>query len=326
MRKRVLLPIIAILIIATGVNSVLLVQQTSKLGEIGSGIASLGGKVTTLTGDISTLQGNVSGLQGSLSGIQGSVSGLQGSISSLQNGVSSLQGSVSVLQGNISSLQVKLTNSETKVSTLQADLIKATAEIVKVQSSVNATPLADLIASVEPTVVRITTSSASGSGVIINRAGYVLTAAHVVSNVSSATIMMPGGERFASTVIARDIQRDLAILKFTSSRTDFPEAVLGSSASTRPGEEAIAIGYALGFEGRPTISRGIVSGFRVEDGFNYIQTDASINAGDSGGPLFNIKGQVIGIIVSKFVSTSVEGIGLAVPIDETKTFIQNSIK
>ena len=356
MKKLVLLPIIAILTISIGVNSVLLMQQTSKLGEISSGIASLGGKVSNLTGDVSTLQGNLSGLQGNVSGLQGSisslqggisglqgnVSGLQGSISSLQGGisglqgsvsnlqgsVSNLQGSVSILQGNVSSLQVKLSNSEAKVSTLQADLIKANAEIAKVQASANtqSIPLTDVIAAVEPTVVRITTSKGSGSGIIINRTGYVLTAEHVVSNITSATIMLASGERYGSTVVARDVLRDLAILKITSSRTDFPEAVLGSSGSTRAGEEAIAVGYALGFEGRPTISKGIVSGFRVEDGFNYIQTDAAINPGNSGGPLFNLKGQVIGINVAKFVATNIEGVGLAIPIDETKTFIQNTVR
>ena len=342
MRKLVLLPIIAILAISIGVNSVLLVQQTSKLGEISSGIADLGGKVSTLTGDVSTLQGNVSGLQGNVAGLQGNVSGLQGSISGLQSGISglqgsisglqggisNLQGSVSVLQGNVSSLQVNLTNSEAKLSILQADLLKANAEIAKVQASVNTqpTPLVDVIAAVEPTVVRITTSGGSGSGVIISRTGYVLTAEHVVSNVSSASIMLASGERYGSTIIARDKQRDLAILRIISNRTDFPEAVLGSSGSTRAGEEAIAVGYALGLEGRPTISKGIVSGFRVEDGLNYIQTDAAINPGNSGGPLFNLKGQVIGINVSKFVSTSVEGVGLAIPIDETKTFIQNTVR
>lgn len=335
MKKLVLLPIIAILTIGIGVNSALLMQQTSKLGEISSGIDSLGGKVSTLTGDVSTLQGNVSGLQGSVSGLQGSVSGLQGSISGLQGsisglqgGISSLQGSVSVLQGNISSLQVKLTNSETKVSTLQADLIKANAEIAKVQASVDTqtTPLTDVIAAVEPTVVRITTSRGSGSGIIINRTGYILTAEHVVTGVSTANITLVDGAKYSSTIIARNTQRDLAIIRITSNRTDFPEAVLGSSGSARAGEAAIVIGYALGFEGRPTISTGIVSGFRVEDGLNYIQTDAAVNPGNSGGALFNIKGQVIGVIVSKFVSTSVEGVGLAIPIDETKTFIQNAIR
>ena len=321
MKKLVLLPIIAILTIGMGVNSVLLVQQTGKLGEINSGITSLGGKVSTLTGDVSTLQGNVSGLQGSISGLQGSISGLQG-------GISSLQGSVSVLQGNVSSLQVKLTSSEARISALQTDLIKANAEIAKVQASINTqlTPLTDVIAAVEPTVVRINTSRGSGSGIIINRTGYVLTAEHVVTSVNTANITLVDGTVYSSTIIARNTQRDLAIIRITSTRTDFPEAVLGSSGSTKAGEEAIAIGYALGLEGRPTISKGIVSGFRLEDGLNYIQTDAAINPGNSGGPLFNLKGQVIGINVSKFVSTSVEGVGLAIPIDEAKTLIQNSIR
>lgn len=343
MKKLVLLPIIAVLTIGIATNSVLLMQQTSKLGEINSGIVALGGEVSTLRGDVSTLQGNVSGLQGSvstiqgsvsglqssLSGLQGSVSGLQGDVSSLRGSVSSLQGSVISLQGNVSGLQVRLTDSEARLLALQADLLKTNAAIAKVQTDVNAqqtTSIPDVVAMVEPSVVSIRTSRGAGSGIIISRTGYVLTAEHVVSNVSSATIRLASGERYGSTVIARDIQRDLAIMRITSNRTDFAEAVLGSSGSTKIGEEVLAAGYSLGFEGRPSISKGIVSGFRIEDGLNYIQTDAAINPGNSGGPLFNLKGQVIGINVAKYVDVDVEGVGLAIPIDETKTFIQNTVR
>ena len=350
MRKLILFPIITILTIGIAANSVLLMQQTNKLGEINSGIAALGGRVSTLTGDVSGLQGSVSGLQGSVSGLQGSVSGLQGSVSglqgsvsglqgsvsglqgsvsSLQGSVSGLQGSVSTLQGNVSSLQVKLTDSEAKLSALQADLLKTNADIAKVQADVNTQQtisLAEMIALVEPSVVSIRTSGGSGSGIIISRTGYVLTAEHVISGVSTATITLVSGERYGGTVIARDTQRDLAIVRIISNRTDFPEAVLGSSGNAKVGEEVIAAGYSLGFEGRPSISKGIISGFRVEEGLNYIQTDAAINPGNSGGPLFNLKGQVIGINVAKYVDVDVEGVGLAITIDETKTFIQNTVR
>lgn len=322
MRKLVLLPIIAILTISIGVNSVLLMQQTSKLGEISSGIDSLGGKVSTLTGDVSTLQSNLSGLQGSLSGLQGGVSSLQGSVAGLQGGVS-------ILQGNVSSLQLKLTNSESKVSTLQADLIKANADIAKFQAIANVQPtipLTALIKLVEPTVVLIETSRGSGSGIIISQTGYVLTAAHVVTGFSSANITLVSGERYSSTVIARNATRDIAIIKITSPRTNFPEAVLGSSGNISVGEEVVAAGYPLNLRGLPFFTVGTVSHLGAEADLNYIYTPASINAGNSGGPLFNFKGQVIGVIVAKYVSTSVEGIGLAIPIDETKTLIQNSIK
>ena len=322
MRKLVLLPIIAILAFSIGVNSVLLIQQTAKLGEISSGIESLGGKVSTLTGDFSTLQGNVSGLQGSLSGLQGGISGLQGSVTSLQGGIS-------VLQGNISSLQVKMTNSESKVTTLQADLIKANADIAKFQALANVPqtiPLTELIKLVAPTVVLIETSRGSGSGIIISQTGYVLTAEHVLTGVSSANVTLVSGERYSSTVIARNATRDIAIIKITSPRTNFPEAVLGSSGNISVGEEVVAAGYPLNLRGLPFFTTGTVSHLGAEAGLNYIYTPASINAGNSGGPLFNLKGQVIGVIVAKYVSTSVEGIGLVIPIDETKPFIQNAVR
>ena len=315
MRKQLLIPIIAILAISIGVNSVLLMQQTGKLGEISSSIDSLGGKVSTLTGDFSTLQKNFSGLEGSLSGLQGSIS--------------SLQGSVSGLQGSVSSLQVNLTNSETKVSTLQADLIKANADISKLQAISNAQPtipLTALIKSVEPTVVLVETSRGSGSGIIISQTGYVLTAEHVVTGFSSANVTLVSGERYGSTVIARNATRDIAIIKITSTRTNFPEAILGSSGNISVGEEVVAAGYPLNLKGLPFFTVGTVSHLGVEAGLNYIYTPASINAGNSGGPLFNLKGQVVGVIVAKYVSTSVEGIGLAIPIDETKPFIQNAVR
>jgi len=83
----------------------------------------------------------------------------------------------------------------------------------------------------------------------------------------------------------------------------------------------VAIGYALGLEGQVSFSAGIISATRDLDGYEYIQTDAAINPGNSGGPLVNLKGEVIGINSAKYVGLAIEGIGLAIPIDETKEFI-----
>ena len=91
------------------------------------------------------------------------------------------------------------------------------------------------------------------------------------------------------------------------------------------GEEVITIGYALGLEGQVTISKGIISAIREIDGDNYIHTDAAINPGNSGGPLVNLRGEIMGINAVKYVGEAVEGIGLAIPIDEVKLFIQNTI-
>ena len=85
----------------------------------------------------------------------------------------------------------------------------------------------------------------------------------------------------------------------------------------------VAIGYALGLEGQVSFSAGIISATRDFDSYQYIQTDAAINPGNSGGPLVNLNGEVIGINSAKFVGEDIEGIGLAIPIDEAKEFIES---
>lgn len=183
----------------------------------------------------------------------------------------------------------------------------------------------EVVVFLEPTVVRIETPEGSGSGVIISRTGYVLTNNHVVEDAHRITITLVSGEKYDGIVVARDEDRDLAIVGIIADRTDFSEAVLGSSEDMMVGEEVITIGYALGLEGQVTISKGIISAIREIDGDNYIQTDAAINPGNSGGPLVNLRGEIMGINAVKYVGEAVEGIGLAIPIDEVKLFIQNTI-
>jgi serine protease Do len=101
---------------------------------------------------------------------------------------------------------------------------------------------------------------------------------------------------------------------------------LGSSAVVKVGDEVVAIGYALGLKGQASLSKGVVSARRSIEYQDYIQTDAAINPGNSGGPLFNLQGKVIGINCAKYVGGGIENIGLAIPIDEVKTFITNSEK
>ena len=183
----------------------------------------------------------------------------------------------------------------------------------------------EVVVMLEPTVVRIEIPEGSGSGVIISRTGYVLTNNHVVEDAHRITITLVSGEEYDGIVIARDEHRDLAIVGIIAGRTDFSEAVLGSSEDMIVGEDVIAIGYALGFEGQVTISKGIISAIREMDGDNYIQTDAAINPGSSGGPLVNLRGEIMGINTAKYVGEAVESIGLAIPINEVKLFIENTI-
>ena len=175
-------------------------------------------------------------------------------------------------------------------------------------------------------MVRIETPEGAGSGVIISRAGYVLTNEHVIAGSTLVKITLMSGEEYDGVVLATDEHWDLAIVGIISDRTDFPKAVLGSSESIIIGDEVVTIGYALGLEGQVTFSKGIVSAMRSDDrGDEYIQTDANVNPGNSGGPLVNLKGEVVGINTWHYYGLRIEGMGFAIPIYEAKPLIQDTI-
>lgn len=178
-----------------------------------------------------------------------------------------------------------------------------------------------VVAEVEPGVVRVDVEDSMGSGMVIDKLGYILTSNHVVEDVQSATITLMTGEQYLGSVVGRDVLRDLVIIKITVSGFSLPVVMLGNSDKLESGEEVIAIGYSLGLEGSTTISKGIISAFRSRDGVDYIQTDAAINPGNSGGPLINLKGEVIGIVTAKVVHEAVEGVSFAIAINEAKPFI-----
>ena len=157
---------------------------------------------------------------------------------------------------------------------------------------------------------------ALGSGFIIDAGGYVLTNHHVVENTSSVKVMLPDDREFNAIIVGTDERTDLALLKLQGS-TALPFVTLGNSDNVRVGEDVMAVGNAFGFGG--TVTTGIVSGKGRSIGVggpyvDYIQTDASINRGNSGGPLFNTRGEVIGVNTAIFSPTGGSvGIGFAVP-------------
>jgi len=183
-----------------------------------------------------------------------------------------------------------------------------------------------IVAMVGPAVVRIETDDYIGSGMIIDESGYILTNNHVVEGVQSATVILKDGGQFSGAVIGRDEFRDLAIIKITASGFSFPAVTLGDSDRLKTREEIIAIGYSLGLEGEATVSKGIISAFRIVDGVHYVQTDAAINPGNSGGPLVDFNGEVIGVATAKVVHEAVEGMGFALAINDAKSFIFNVIE
>ena len=172
--------------------------------------------------------------------------------------------------------------------------------------------------------------SATGSGVIISEDGYILTNNHVVNTTSTSsfyqvsqankvTVKLYNDDTiYEAKIVGTDETTDLAVIKID--KTGLPAAELGDSSSVKVGEFSMAVGNPLGMES--TVTAGIISASKrtiTSDGKNYtvIQTDAAINAGNSGGALVNSKGQVIGINTLKLSGSGVEGIGFAIPINST---------
>ena len=167
-----------------------------------------------------------------------------------------------------------------------------------------------------------------GSGVIINSNGYILTNSHVVSdgNTSRIQVMLEDDKTVDAKLLWNDPYMDLAVIKVNES--NLPAAELGDSDKVNIGEQAIAIGNPLGLDFNRSVTAGYVSGvdrtIETQDGkiiSGLIQTDAAINNGNSGGPLLNKKGEVIGINTIKIGGTATEGLGFAIPINTAKEIV-----
>ena len=173
-------------------------------------------------------------------------------------------------------------------------------------------------------------ASSSGSGFIISEDGYVISNYHVVEGATTLTVITNDGKEHPATLKGYDSTNDLALLKIEGQ--GFPCVSIGSSDDLIVGDQVVAIGNPLG-ELTNTLTVGYVSAKdRVvsTDGtiITMIQTDAAINSGNSGGPLFNMKGEVVGITSAKYSGTtssgaSIEGIGFAIPMDDVQRIISD---
>ncbi len=181
--------------------------------------------------------------------------------------------------------------------------------------------VADLVS---PSVVLIFSAGNSsygyGSGFFLTSDGYIVTNYHVVSKGSVFSVQLYDGTRLDATLIGGSETDDLAVLKVEGRQ--FPAAVLGDSAVVRVGDKAIVIGNPSGTDASWTTTQGIISALNREitvSGNGYmeeitmLQTDAPVNPGNSGGPLCNDRGEVIGVVTRKL--TDYEGIGFAIPIN-----------
>jgi serine protease Do len=156
-----------------------------------------------------------------------------------------------------------------------------------------------------------------GSGIIIDPRGYIVTNYHVIDDVSAIRVRLGDRSAYTATIVARDNEADLALLKIDAARP-LPIMPLGTSSDLLVGETVLAVGNAYGYE--HTVTAGIVSAIKRDVNLNkelsyrdLIQTDASINPGNSGGPLVNINGELIGVNVA--IRAGAQGIGFAIPVD-----------
>lgn len=204
--------------------------------------------------------------------------------------------------------------------------------------SADALDVAGVVEAVGPAVVAIQTDiggffggTGAGTGVILSADGEVLTNAHVVDGASAIHVTLAGeSQSRTATLIGADNAADLALLRIDGA-SNLPVAPLGSSSSLAVGDDVVAIGNALALRGGPTVTQGIVSALDrslvTASGAmtGLIQTDASISSGNSGGPLVNAVGEVIGVntaVASGGAGTAAENIGFAIAIDQALPVVE----
>ncbi|MBM3933072.1 MAG: PDZ domain-containing protein [SAR202 cluster bacterium] len=198
--------------------------------------------------------------------------------------------------------------------------------------------IADLVDSVEPRVVSISVRSlvsglytlyseeGAGSGFIIRPNGYIVTNNHVISGAREIIVNLPTGQSYTARLVGRDSVTDIAILKIEAD--NLPAATFANNDKMRVGDWVLSIGNALSLKGGPTVTLGIVSGLNrtinTEAGSFYglIQTDAAINDGNSGGPLIDMNGNVVGVTQAILRQT---GLGFAVSADTAVPVIESLI-
>lgn len=192
--------------------------------------------------------------------------------------------------------------------------------------------ITEVISSVKDSVVEITTetvvrgsrfsqyvTSGAGSGVIIAKEGYVITNHHVINGADNIIVRTANGTEYTATLVGSDASTDVAVLKIDPAGATLTVATLGDSSKLLVGEDAIAIGNPLGSLGG-TVTNGIISALDREisidgESMRLLQTNAAVNPGNSGGGLFNLAGELIGIVNAKSSGEDVEGLGFAIPIN-----------
>ena len=229
-------------------------------------------------------------------------------------------------------------------SSAASDSVDAAADGTTVSSGMTTAQVAKMVS---PSVVVITTEqvvysqwswygqsqveSGAGSGVIISSDGYILTCAHVVSGASNITVSI-GDKDYPATLVGEDTTSDIAVVKVDA--TGLTPATVGNSDNLKVGESVMAVGNPLGELGG-TVTSGIVSalnrsvsiqGSSSVNTMSLIQMDASVSPGNSGGGLFNMNGELVGIVNAKSSDSDAEGLGFAIPVNDAVKVAQELLE
>ncbi len=328
----------------------------------GADISDLQGNVSSLEGGFTELQGNLSTLEDDFSGLQTDVSNLDSDLTTVQGSVLTLEGGFTILQGDLSTLEGSFSTLEAGVATVENDLTALGGNVSSLEGSVATLDgsvaalgndvsaleaydqaVMNVTAMLEPSIVMFVVDLGGGmygggSGVIVSEDGWVLTNLHVVDGAESIMIIFSDGSFYEGEMpYIGHSSLDIAMVKINSSRTDFAAATLGSSADVTIGEGVLTMGYPQPFmlDIPLSVSSGVVSAVRYLwlDGQEYIQTDAATNPGNSGGPLVNLRGEVIGLNNWKHYLGDLdsgervfsEGLNFAIPIDYAAGFVASVI-
>lgn len=162
-----------------------------------------------------------------------------------------------------------------------------------------------------------------GSGVIYRSNGFIVTNAHVVQDMETIVVVLSNGMAYGARLKALDQASDLAVVKID--KGGLIPAEFGDIDSIMLGETVVAIGTPLSFSLRNSATKGIVSGMNrsVDGQYRFIQSDAAINGGNSGGPLVNMEGQVVGINTVKYIGFGIEGLSFSIPVDTVKYVLEH---
>ena len=233
--------------------------------------------------------------------------------------------STTIQQGRHENVTVDINEIETgKLMTAAEVYAKNVNSTVGIQTSITSTNLWG----------QQTTSAASGSGFILTADGYIVTNYHVIQNANSVTVSTYGGTSYSAKIVGYDESNDLAVLKIEA--TGLSPVVLGSSEKLNVGDTVLAIGNPLG-ELTFSLTTGVVSALNREVTFSggtvmdLLQTDCAINSGNSGGALFNLYGEVVGITNAKYSGSSssgasIDNIAFAIPIDSVRAIVESIIE